>query len=384
MLWIRDTARQEGIEDLIFLARDGELPLKLARAMPPDHWSGMNLDYLHCGRQSWSLAGAGAVGVEPWISLGTADEQAFLIHSSDWIPFATTLKRCGLAVSDLPKDSKLSKRPADQPLDRAALKEWAGLLRSGRLNALIEERALEAKDLATDFLRQIDLPSGRLGLVDVGWRGQQAWLVGSVIAEVSGTPPVHLHFGGHQVNQSVADKVDIRRFALDDSVEPQPISSPVACLEMFLASGAPRLLRYVRTDAGHVEQIFGEPEAIPGTSIRDRLCEGALAVARQFPSQRELAAWGIDDSQMVTEVRELLKEFWNHPTAESVSFYADLMFEVDDSGDHFGSIVSPYRVSEVFGEKKLNRMWSEGSLAITNEPFRTLFGTYLAGKRLIR
>ena len=38
LLWVRANCESENIDQAIFLARDGELPLKMAEAMPADYW----------------------------------------------------------------------------------------------------------------------------------------------------------------------------------------------------------------------------------------------------------------------------------------------------------------------------------------------------------
>ena len=52
-LWLAHQARESQLGRLGYLARDGELPLRMAQTMPADHWRDVTLAYLHCSRMSW-------------------------------------------------------------------------------------------------------------------------------------------------------------------------------------------------------------------------------------------------------------------------------------------------------------------------------------------
>jgi len=380
LLWVRRKCLDRGITNLVFLARDGELPLQLARAMPEDHWDGVELRYLHCGRRSWSLPAAPIVGVHKWIEVGTADDAAFLLQLSNAAPFADLLDRCGLTIDQVDPTHPLASTDPTSPLTTTQALEWRDLLRSGDLDAPILAAAEEPRRRIVDHLKQSGFPKAKTALIDVGWRGQQAWLISALIGEATGQEPLHLHFGGDRVAPHLEDQVDIERFAFDDSREPHPISSPVACLEMFLASGKPRLKGYERDADGIVHEVFERHSTSVDNPTRRMAAAGAVEVAALFPTRAEIDSWKLEESSLIPETRNLLAEFWNTPTTREAELLSGLRFEADDGGALVGPVVNPYAMSEILGRSMHPRMWREASLRTTPFVFRRLMKLYFAAR----
>lgn len=378
LFWVREECRKSGVRRIEFLARDGELPLRMAEAMDPQIWAGHDLRYLHCGRKAWSLAAAPLVGIDEWIAVGTRDSSSFLMHSATTVPFRRLLERCGLEVSDLPADSELATIDAERALDLSGARAWESLLRSGCLNEPIIAVAWTDTELVIDFLRQSDMPQERMAFVDVGWRGQQAWLISALVREATGYDPIHLHFGGDAVLPFHTLDVEIRRFAFDDSINPHQISSPVACLEMFLASGEPRLVGYRRDASGSVVEIFEDSPSLVKNRSHRLIVEGAVDLARRLPSEADMEWWGLTEEPLTEQVRELLAMFWNDPTALEAGALTGLRFESDDSGAVVGNVIRPYQPSEIVGRDLVPRVWRQGSLRLTSQWFRPLMLAYFA------
>jgi hypothetical protein len=218
MLWAAEQCRAESVAHVGFLARDGELPLEVARAMPGDHWSGRSLRYIQASRFTWSLASAAALGVDQWLKVGTDEEDGFLHSKRHHIPFDALLARVGLQPADLsgdPSNRGLARLDPGRPLPQSAVEDWVGLLADPRVHELIGERAENRLSLIVDRLRADGLPAGRYALVDVGWRGRLATQVSAVLSQVVGEEPIHLHFGGDKVLPDV-DACDDARARLGD------------------------------------------------------------------------------------------------------------------------------------------------------------------------
>lgn len=377
LLWIRATLHKTGHRHISFLARDGELPFRMAEAMPSDYWKDYHLEYLHSSRASWSLASASAIGVARWIEVGTADSSAFLHQLATVVPLTSLLGRAGLTVDDLPADSALAGRSGERPIDATDLAHWHELLHRPAIQAVVEERSGPRRDEIVDHLRQTGVPQAPLALVDVGWRGQAAWFVSALIEEATGHEPIHLHFGGDGVLPAIDELIDIRRFAFDDSRRPHPIDSPVSCVEMFLAAGRARLIGYERSADGTVEQRFAPASSVVDTPTVRALWAGAIAVAEQLPSLATLTEWLGEPEEnpdlLVPEIRALLAEFWTAPTSDEIAQLEGLRFEHDSSGDSVGRVIRPYRLPELIRRDPLARQWRSGSLVATPQPIRALF-----------
>lgn len=377
VLWVREMIERLQIRDVAFLARDAELFLDAANAMPADHWSGIELSYLHANRRSWALAAAPIVGVDQWIAIGTLDRHAYLLHSAMSVPFDATLGRVGLTIADLSHEPSLADADPLHSLDEVGLDVWRDLLQSGRLDDLILERARPSCELVLDRLRAT-LGSRRLALVDVGWRGQQAWLISSLVEAATGQVPVHLHFGGDGVKSDLDSRVDIRRFALDDSLRPHPVSNPISYMETFLGSGKPRLIGYRRSLKGEVEEVFEADvdNAGEGRELRDKIMDGAIRTASECPPRDALRPDLNHAKALADPVRSIMADFWHRPLRHEAELVEGLRFESDDLGMQLSHFVHRYQLSDVIGGRSLTREWRDGSLAITPQPLRQCLATY--------
>lgn len=375
-LWLGHQARSLDLAGLGYLARDGELPLRMARAMPADHWSGIDLRYLHCSRVSWGLASASAVGVEAWLRAGRSDAGAFLLTQRHDVPISSLLARVGLTPEDLgrlgSRHRSLAGRPMEVPLPAEADDEWQGLLDDDRVAVLIEQRSEVRRSLVIDHLAGEHLLERRMGLVDVGWRGRLAWHISSVLRSVGAPDPVHLHFGGDKVIDAVDRAITIKRFAFqgdgaDDGQNGPAVASPVVCVETLTASGKPRVVDYHRRDDGSVDLVYSSTTGDDFAADGDRadLWYGALAVAAALPARATLTDWGVRHTDLDAEVRCLLARWWNAPATDEVVSIAHIQFEHDEAGSSFHPLAAPYSWEEVARGAGSRRAWVRGSEIMT-------------------
>ncbi len=385
VLWIAEQSRSEGIDHLGFLARDGELPLRLAQAMPADHWGGRRMFYLQCSRRTWSLAAAAALGIEQWIADGTTSVDSFLHVKRHEIPLSALLSRIGLTAAELAaagSHKRLAALDSAAPLPEVAVSDWKSLLADQVIQEQIEARAADRLSLITDWLRSQNMPDGRYGLVDVGWRGRLAAQVSAVMTEVMGEEPIHYHFGGDKVIPDVDAKVRIRRFAFDGISDPYPIEGPVSCIETLTASGNPRVVDYRRAADGQVELVFDRES--DGESDRTELWAGALQMATHIPSHAEMEQWSLDPRPLAAETVAVLDHWWNHPTETEVRALDGLRFEHDEAGTTFRPLVAPYRYAD-FGRREHNRrQWPQGSAVASSGPMAGIARSVVIGRRIRR
>ncbi len=376
LLWIRTECERAGIRHVAFLSRDGELPMKMAEAMAPDHWDGFELSYLHVSRRVWQPAAIHPLGIDEWIAAGTKTENSFIHHYREQIPFHSLLDRLGLEPADLPTESPLSRCDPNAGLPNSLVPDWEVLLEDPAVRELIRQRAFPAHELLTNFLRQQGIGIRQLAMVDVGWTGRLAWMVSSLVREVAGNEPLHLHFGGDNVSDEVDDRVQIKRFALDDTRWPHPVSQPVPCVEVFTGSGKERLVQYLADEHGVVEPVFDNRVAEIDSSYRRACWDGAIATAASLPSRATLGAWGLSSYDCAEEVRRVFSLMWNRPDQSEVEAMRRLFVEADDVGESIGSFVSPFTLREILEARGGRRKWVNGSLLLTWRPYRTALAIF--------
>lgn len=371
LLWVRDQCEDDRTEQLLFLARDGELPLRMARAMPPDHWDGIELRYLEGSRRLWSVAAAAPMGVEAWLAAGTAGDAGFVRQKQHVIPWGSLLSRIALEPADLAEHAALRGLPVDQPLPRHLDSAWRELLADDRIRERLQVRA---EQVYRDLRELLQDGSGvtRVAVVDVGWRGQMATHVSAVLRSIRQHEPVHLHFGGVDV---AADSrtADIRRFAVDDSLRPLPFPDVISCVETFTASGAARARGIERDGNGAPRLVFDASLAHMDTPQRRLMWSSAVEVARSVPDRATLRRWGLLSQALDEPVRRVLWTFWSTPSTRHARAAAQLAAEVDDAGITVSRVARPYRVRDLLRRQSSPiRTWRQGSLRLTRPLLRTV------------
>jgi hypothetical protein len=375
-LWLADQVRREEVTTLGFLARDGELPMRIAQMFPADHWLGVSMSYLHCSRMVWGLASASAVGLDEWLRAGTKDENGFLETHRHDVPLASLLARIGITRDDLADLGQASHRglirvPLGEPLPAGAVDAWHGLLFDDRVGERILLRSNKRRQVLIDYARAEGLLEGRVGMVDVGWRGRLAWHISNVLRSAGAEEPIHFHFGGAKVIPEVDRAIDIRRFAFSGNEGDFFTSSPVSCVETLTASGKARVVDYRRNDDGGVIPVFGR-SGFEGDGDRADLWAGALRTAAHVPSRKKLDEWGVGHDHLGPQVRALLACWWNDPTRAEVEAIAGIAFEHDEAGTAFCQVAIPYAWRELATKSPSQRAWRQGSEVITPSPARQL------------
>lgn len=377
VLWVAEECRQHDIGHLSFLARDGELPMRVARAMSADHLDGLATSYLHCNRLIVTLASASSVGVDKWLREGTEAHDSFLEANRHVIPFSRLLDRIGFGLADVasvlgPKHP-LSELRADQELPRDAVDEWHELLFDPTAVEMITERSLSRRELLWDHLQAQGVDARPLAMVDVGWRGRMAWLLSAVLRDHLDHEPLHLHFGGDKVIPGLENEVQIKRFVFDGMSSPAPLLTPVSTIETITASGKRRVVDYRRTDDGEVELVYDKSgESTSVTDEHGHLTEvwgGAIKMAEFIPSSKSLNERGLETVSLVPEVVDLLDRWWNRPTRAEASAFGTLKFEHDEAGTVLRPVVKPYAMSDMGGRRQA-RQWIPGSIAVSSLPYR--------------
>jgi len=100
-LWVADQVRENNIDHLGYLARDGELPMLIAGRVPDPTLQETDQSYVHLNRLAVTLATAPAIGVDAWVEEGTQDQDSFLRTRMHTISFGGLLQRLGFKPVDV-------------------------------------------------------------------------------------------------------------------------------------------------------------------------------------------------------------------------------------------------------------------------------------------
>jgi len=318
-LFVLAEARRRGIRRIFFLARDGHIPLAIARRIVASTGEPVELHYLHVSRQSIALPALG----------GDPDGLADLIHRSllDG-PLRIALDILGIGQEITPRMLRDVGLDPDQRIVDAASRD--ALRRLLEANGhLVRARTQDQRATALAYLEQSGflVPGPRL-VVDAGWRGSiQKALVG--LTRLPATDVIGCYLG--LLPEACAPGLDLRTAAgyLFSFGHPKPVMDKVlegyALCEFFLSAPECATTHYGFDGNRAVPVLAVEPE--PGGTIRR---QAATAIATQCLAEVDAldgilgGAWpnGIDPASALFDLEPLL----THPTAQQVAEIGDIRF----------------------------------------------------------
>ena len=278
--WILDDAKQRGISRLYFVARDGEVLHKIARALEPED---MDLRYLYGSRRAWIIPSIGCEG-EEW--------HASVAKSGQARCAADIVAKFGLPDTDvlfIRNAMHLSDAQWTSPL---APKDMQTFLASLQAHADAWERVLahvrKEGAMAIDYFRQEGLCDGTpWALVDVGWALSTQTALRRILTSFHESVCIqgyYLALAKNHFHESVAG--DARAFIGQYG---SYVSRRAIVVEHFFfpPTHAPTI-RYERTESG-VQPAFGTFDVNEqDLQYARRLHEAATTAAKLVASEEQL------------------------------------------------------------------------------------------------
>ncbi len=181
--WCLKEAVRRGLKTLYFLARDGEVLLKVAKTLLPTCAPHLTCRYLHVSRRSLHLPAV--------VEMGSI-EREWILDCATERTFRSLLSRLDIEPVEflkfLPATSPLQTKAPDALLSPADVTEMAYALDYQPVCDLILERAAQRRATCIDYMTQEGLlEPGNIGIVDIGWRGRlQRSLCRAVMTEDPG------------------------------------------------------------------------------------------------------------------------------------------------------------------------------------------------------
>lgn len=284
VLWILREARGAGMPRIHFVARDGQILLRIAEVLLPGLGWPIACRYLLGSRQAWHLP-----------ALQRLDEAAlsWLADDAPTEPLRSLLARAELAPERIA--GPLARHGLDRALDRAVpTPQVRALLCDPETEAEILRAAAARRAAALGYLRQEGvLRAGEAMMVDLGWHGrlQRSLQRLADLDEEGGRPTrlIGLYLALRSRPQGIPPEA-MRGFLQDGDVLHR--LNPVL-LEMFCAADHGTVRRYRRRADGGFEAELAAPVDRPVVEWGlGALQAGILAFARELAAAMALAGGG--------------------------------------------------------------------------------------------
>ncbi|WP_380165743.1 hypothetical protein [Jannaschia sp. R86511] len=365
VLWCLRQAERAGARRVYFLARDGEILLRMARHLAAGAGLDLDLRYLEGSRRAWLLQSvAGPGGRDVLAAVLGRDEKVTVHNCLAWLGVQPRTVSAALAAAGLPEptwDTHLGPQRLGVLLDVMVSPEVLALAGG------------EDADAAARYLAQSGLQDGTpYALVDADGRGSVGRLLATLVRGVGGSlPAVECYL---TLNGPVHDAPgrNLRGYLHDEwrGLGTARTTDLWVAMEVFTAAEHGRVEGYRLVD-GAAEAVHGPVVGdLAGWGlgqVRDGLERYAAVLGPLLPLLGPAL-----DCRVATHAAVL--EFWERPTPAEVRAWGDFPFESD--ADTY-LLAEPFTTREVWASVRERRLrfrrrgtWPAGTLHSSPWPVR--------------
>jgi FMN phosphatase YigB (HAD superfamily) len=179
--WLLMRARETGVERLYFLARDGQILLRIAQHVDRSLGLGLDLRYLHASRRAWFL---------PSVALGSAQDRAAAVLADPEVSLRDLLASLAIDSAEVSACLQAAGFPHSSWHEKVASERLKGVLCEPPFARLIAERADRERVLCLEYLTDHGMfDSVPKAIVDVGWKGRLQTALARLSRSVNGSLP---------------------------------------------------------------------------------------------------------------------------------------------------------------------------------------------------
>ena len=371
LLWTLEVAKKEGLTELFFVARDGQLLCDVARELAPKIGYEGKLTYAYGSRQAWALAGITADHYDCFLPLipDSGDVSASL---------RTVLSRLNLTPEEIEQPlirNGFNRDRWDQTLSPDEPAKLRSLLQNDELVIdCISMKAKCARELVLGYLEQIGAITDQpIGFVDLGTGATLFNSLSAILGTVGQQPPLGFYFG-LRPNLPRTGYGKPLTYVRNEEEHVGFLRTPglLTMVELACTADHGSVLGYCEVD-GQIEPVLAEPVNVEvvawGLPV---VREAVVRVARELLLDPELVgSEAIDLRPAIMDVFEL---FWTSPTREEAEVWGAYPFE-DGWGEFSSSrpIAEPQKVRDSIKPLPHRHWWQDGANELSGPVSRTAF-----------
>lgn len=340
--WILDQARRQGIPRLYFVARDGQILVKLARIISRRLDMLIDCRYLYGSRQAWHLPAFSELG---------DFEGSWILSSTDHLSLRTLLRRVDLVPEDIAGDlaaAGLNYHPKTNlsAIEREKLFSW---VREGHLTERIRTKAELRRGATLAYLRQEGLFDPiDYGIVDIGWNGRLQRSLGTLLALAGHDRSLDGYYFG--IRARMAPRPGDRMYAYFwDSENPSPRDDlgfrTRVMMEIFSAADHGGVVGY---SSSHNEEVVPCLHEGASASVISWGVEAQHAAILEYVAQLDedqLACLADPEWRGVSAA--LLKQFFDHPSVAEARVYGSFPVAEDQNEASIQRLAQPFVWTDV-------------------------------------
>lgn len=355
--WIIRTCKDSGINDVYFLARDGQLPFEICQRIAASLGSNLRCRYIYASRQALHLPGCRSVDdAESWLLDNTPHLSLNVIADRADVP-PECVANAAQRVLDVEPDTNIP--TADRPLLKHVIRDPAFL-------KAFNESIRRVYEPAVDYYRAQGLQTkDSFAIVDVGWNGRMQSSLRSLLEKAGISPKRILGLYLCLSRRLRSRQEDELRGFLADPERPNSAAFFDQYRHVFeaaMSADHPTTLRFIYKEGGPVPR-FGAPYP---AKIRERILLQHSAVHAFI--ENTLTVSHARGRPLQTPADAIVKNFMrflSRPTRQDGKAFQDFLFVDGQAGAEMEPVCKVVHAMELLRRSRTLGYWREGSLSVS-------------------
>ncbi|MFZ1744147.1 MAG: hypothetical protein WAT93_14950 [Pontixanthobacter sp.] len=350
-------AMNRGIEDIFFLARDGQIPFRVAEKIIERRSLPLRSHYLYASRQSLHMAGYSSPQAAA----------SWLLEDTPELSVATIASRSNLSLDIFLEPAReVNIHDVERPLPRHQRSRLIELLEKEDVANALQQEADRQWKVANAYFRGAGLrPGSSVAIVDVGWNGRIQRSLRSIL-DRDGLPETRM-IGYYlcmssKVQTTAAD--ELIGFLHDPDLSrgrcPFDAYRPVIEASLFADHGSTRGFKWDE------QAVVADLEPPPSSNLREAILRQQDTILRFTDLLlRVEAVTGYHVQWDVDALRSILVKFLNAPSVSEARAFTCHEIDIEQLEKISKPLVVPHLTWRSFARRQSLGHWPEGSLALS-------------------
>lgn len=358
--WVMTQAKQDGVQKLLFLSRDGKVLWRMAQVLFPQSEGWPTIAYAMSSRRAARVS-----------SLYTPGDVSKLVDSSLSAAQLDSLfsKKFGIELTDadetLIREVGFSSRST---MVDSSKREWVRTLALALSQRILENAAVERELLAAHYRDLGVVPGSRIGVVDIGYAGTMQVAIQQITGHEAVAGYYYITF---ESALEVAHRTGLMRGYAGDFVK-REIHHDAICSNGFLfetlfCSSDSSFVCYQRSPSGEVRPRLDvmQDDAVRRQLV-DKVHDAAVTLARDIHT-----VFGQRIGQLAlgaTTASRILSNFIAAPSGRDAEMFEGCVFDDGFAGSKSRFIVPPRRIIANNPQAAKDAIWKEGAAVFSRRP----------------
>ena len=372
LLWTLEVAQKEGLRELFFVARDGQLLCDVARELAPKVGYKGKLSYIYGSRQAWALAGITDEHQDCFLPLIPDDESDVSVSlecALDRLQVTPEEMAAPLLNAGFERDRwNQTLQPGDAPRLRDVLTY------DPEAANLVARRAKESRELVLGYLEQVGaITSDPIGFVDLGTGATLFNSLSAILATVGQQPPLGFYFGlrSSLPNAGFGEPLTYVR-NVDDQTGFIRTPGLLTMVELACTADHGSVLGY--------SELYGQIAPVLAESDNAEVVEWGLPIVRETVMRvaKELLLdadlVGTEAIDLRPAILDVFTLFWTSPTKSEAEVWGAYPFE-DGWGERSVNrkIAEPQKLLDSIKPNPHRHWWQAGANELSGPVCKTAF-----------